>query len=100
MALDILKRLGNYLFPLGFLAVAVYSTPLFSSVVLCHENRKRSLLNKQTNKQTGVLLILLELVTFQTRPADVLGPRKLNERIFGKLWLRLGLLSLLCSALL
>ncbi|KAF6220452.1 hypothetical protein HO133_002884 [Letharia lupina] len=61
MTLDIFKRLVAYLEPLGFLAIAAY----------------------------GAFLVLLEIVTFQTRPKDVLSPSKLSERIFGKLWLRI-----------
>ncbi|CAF9936152.1 hypothetical protein IMSHALPRED_010478 [Imshaugia aleurites] len=62
MALDILKRLAAYFFPLRLLAIAAY----------------------------GAFLVLLEIVTFQSRPKDVFSPRKLSERVFGKLWLRIG----------
>lgn len=61
MALDIFKRLAAYLRPLVLLAVAVY----------------------------GALLVMLEIVTFQTRPRDILSPNKLSERTFAKLWLRI-----------
>ena len=43
------------------------------------------------------MLVLLETVTFRSRPKDVLDPSKLRDRIFGKLWLRVGMALISCS---
>lgn len=77
MALDILKRLAAYFFPLRLLAIAAYGM---------HSDSNPS----PNTHFTGAFLVLLEIVTFQSRPKDVFSPRKLSERVFGKLWLRIG----------
>ena len=41
--------------------------------------------------KTGAILVLLETVTFRSRPKDILDPSKLRDRVFGKLWLRIGM---------
>ncbi|CAD6576928.1 MAG: hypothetical protein ASARMPREDX12_008052 [Alectoria sarmentosa] len=61
MALDIPKRLRAYLEILAFIAVGVW----------------------------GAILVLLEILTFQKGPKDILNPPKLIDRIFGKVWLRI-----------
>ena len=77
MALDILKRLAAYFFPLRLLAIAAYGM--------------HSEPNPSPNTHfTGAFLVILEIVTFQSRPKDVFSPRRLSERVFGKLWLRIG----------
>ena len=50
-----------------------------------------AILHETLTLPTGALLVLLEIVTFQKRPKDVSDPSKLVERIFGKLWLRMGM---------
>ena len=79
MPLYILERLGSYLRPLSFLAIALYGMHSCPTSLLL------------LTLQIGTLLILLEIVTLQTRPKDVLSPDKLKERIFGKVWLRVGM---------
>ena len=83
MPLYISERLGSYLRPLLFLAIALYSMHSYPTALL------------PLTLQTGIFLILLEVVTFQTRPKDVLSPDKLKERIFGKVWLRVGMSKIL-----
>lgn len=79
MALDILKRLVAYLEPLGFLAIGLYGMHPqpgpFQTLTFT----------------TGAFLVLLEIITFQNRPKDILSPSKFSGRIFGKLWLRIGM---------
>ena len=83
MALYISKRLVAYLRPLLLLAIALYgiNSPPSSLLAL--------------TLQTGAFLVLLEIITFQSRPKDVLDPNKLSERIFGKVWLRIGISAIL-----
>ena len=83
MPLYISERLGSYLRPILLLAIALYGMHSYPASLL------------PLTLQTGTFLILLELVTFQTRPKDVLGPDKLSERIFGKVWLRIGISTIL-----
>ena len=49
------------------------------------------LANPHLTSTTGAMPVLLETVTFRSRPKDVLDPSKLRDRIFGKLWLRVGM---------
>lgn len=81
MALFLLQRLTAYLRPLIFLAIGLYGMHSQSTLPA-----KASSLST-----TGALLVLLEIVTFQSQPKDVLDSTKLRDRIFGKLWLRVGM---------
>ena len=38
----------------------------------------------------GAFLVLLETLTLRSRPKDILNRSKLGERVFEKLWLRVG----------
>lgn len=80
MGLDILNRLKSYLFPLTILAVAFYGAHSFPA---------RSF-SKRSPFLPGAFLVLLEIATFQTRPEDVLDRGRLVDRLFGKVWLRIG----------
>ena len=80
MALFILQRLASYLRPLLFLAVGLYGMHSQSGIP-----------SKHSPPTTGAFLVFLETVTFRSRPKDVLNPSKLKDRIFGKLWLRIGM---------
>ena len=79
MPLYISDRLGSYLRPIIFLAIALYGLHSCPTCLLL------------LTLQIGIFLILLEIVTFQIRPKDVLSLDKLKDRIFGKVWLRVGM---------
>ena len=68
--------------------------------MLCHWHssplvfivRSLTLIFRQTlTSPIGAFLVLLEIVTFRSRPKNILNPSKLSERVFGKLWLRIGM---------
>ena len=79
MAIYVLNRLAAYLTPLVLLSIAIYG--MYSQPRSSPKNSRSAL---------GAFLVLLEIATFQTRPRDVLGPNRFTDRIFGKVWLRIG----------
>lgn len=78
MAFNIGERLSEYIEPMYILFPAFYGS--------CRlDNVKGWLLTV-----VGLLVILLEILTLQKRPRDILSSSKLSDRVFSKWWLVVG----------